>query len=263
MFALALRSRWSWAVQSAATPVTYRAEVMADNPAGYWRLGEAPLGTVALDETVNNSRGAYKNGVALGIPSAVPTDPLNAAAGFDGGNDRVEWPGQPRPRHGPRRLHDGGLGQDEPSRPIDTERGIMSKRDPSKYWLLNVTDDSGHKGQLRAIVFDGTVTRSAYSLHLVDDGNWHHFAVRVDRDAGISFYVDGTYSGFTAGLTPGDLDNTGLYWVGKSSGYTEFKGELDEIALYKSLLSPERIQAHYYAVDLRHRRPDRHARHAR
>ena len=153
---------------------------------------------MALDETANDSRGAYKNGVALSIPSAVPTDPLNTAAGFDGGNDRVEWPDSP--------VLDMGLGDftmegwvKTSVSPIDTERGIMSKRDPSKYWLLNVTDDSGHKGQLRAIVFDGTVTRSAYSLHVVDDGNWHHFAVRVDRDAGISFYVDGTYSGLTAG----------------------------------------------------------------
>ena len=218
---------------------------MADNPFGYWRLGET-TGTVAFDETVNDSRGVYKNGVALNIPSAIPTDPLNGAAGFDGGNDRVEWPDSPVLDVGTSDFTMEGWVKTTVS-PIDTERGIMSKRDPSKYWLLNVTDDSGHKGQLRAIVFDGVSTRSAYSLHLVDDGNWHHFAVRVDRDAGISFYVDGVYSGLTNGTTPGDLDNTGLYWVGKSSGYTEFKGELDDIALYKSLLAPERIQAHYYA----------------
>ena len=79
---------------AAVTPVTYRAEVMADNPVGYWRLGEAPLATVALDETVNNSRGAYKNGVTLGVPGGIPTD-TDTGASFDGGNDRVEWVDSP------------------------------------------------------------------------------------------------------------------------------------------------------------------------
>ena len=72
-----------------AVPPSYRTEVLADNPSGYWRLGEAS-GTVAFDETANHLNGAYKNGVGLGMPGAVATD-TNTAAFFDGGNDRVEW----------------------------------------------------------------------------------------------------------------------------------------------------------------------------
>ena len=225
---------------------SYRAEVMADSPFAYWRLGET-TGLVAFDETANDSRGIYKNGVTLGVPGGVPTE-ADTAAGFDGGNDRVEWPD---PASGVLDIGTNDFSIEgwvkTGQSPIDTERGVVGKRDPSKYWLVNVTDDSGHKGQLRAIVYDGAVTRSAYSLHLVDDGNWHHFVALFDRDSGIRFYVDGAYSGFTAGTFPGDLNNTGLLWVGKTSGYAEYKGELDEIALYPSLLSQERVQAHYYA----------------
>jgi hypothetical protein len=74
---------------SAATAVAvpYRDVVLADNPAGYWRLGESS-GTVAADATGGGNPGTYLGGVTLGVPGGLPGDP-DRAARLDGSNDRV------------------------------------------------------------------------------------------------------------------------------------------------------------------------------
>ncbi|HET9437495.1 MAG TPA: hypothetical protein VFO64_04785, partial [Gaiellaceae bacterium] len=55
-----------------ASTSTYRGEVLADGPAGYWRLGEAS-GTAAADETGTNE-GTYQNGVTLGQAGVLLAD---------------------------------------------------------------------------------------------------------------------------------------------------------------------------------------------
>lgn len=61
--------------------MTYSAEVLADSPLVYWRLGESS-GTVAADASGNGHTGTYTNGVALGAPGY--TGDGNTAATFDG-----------------------------------------------------------------------------------------------------------------------------------------------------------------------------------
>lgn len=41
--------------------------------------------------------------------------------------------------------------------------------------------------------------------------------------------------------------NDGSLLVGKSPGYSYFKGNLDEVAVYPALLDAARVQAHYAA----------------
>src|SRR5947209_3843975 len=50
--------------------VNYSVTVLADSPAGYWRLGEKS-GTVAADLSGNNLSGTYSSGVALDRPGAL------------------------------------------------------------------------------------------------------------------------------------------------------------------------------------------------
>ena len=68
----------------------YRALVMGDGPAGYWRLGESS-GTTAADETGTNP-GTYLNGPALAQPSLLPSDGANTSVRFDGLDDNVQAP---------------------------------------------------------------------------------------------------------------------------------------------------------------------------
>lgn len=241
---LALAALSVGAVSAPGLAPSYRDEIVADGPTGYWRFGETS-GTVAADETANAVRGTYQNGVVLGVPGALATDP-NAAARFDGGNDKVTF-GDPASG-----ILDFGTEDFSVEAWVKTsvndERAIIGKRDATRYWQVTVTDDGSQIGRVRANVFDGTVSRQVYSLHRVDDGAWHHVVVLFDRDSGVRFYTDGLPSGFTAAPMPGDLGNTAPLLVGKVSGYAEFKGDIDEVAVYRGLLPAERVEAHFHAA---------------
>jgi Concanavalin A-like lectin/glucanases superfamily len=218
---------------------------MSDSPRAYWRLGETS-GTVAGDET-GNAPGQYRNGVTLGAVGALFAD-TNKAAHFDGSNDLV---GMSDPASG---VLDIGTNDAVVEAWVkgsaENDRAIVSKRvfgTSQPYWELVVTDDQGRKGQARMTVYNGSVTRTAYGPAIrIDRNGWHHVVVLLDRDTGITIYVDGV-SQFTSGALTGSLANSGELILGKSTNFFApyYKGDLDEVALYGSLLTPARVQAHY------------------
>lgn len=65
---------------------SYRDAVLATNPFGYWRLGEAS-GTVVHDE-MGLHNGIYANGPTLGVPGLLTGD-SNTAVTFDGVNQSL------------------------------------------------------------------------------------------------------------------------------------------------------------------------------
>jgi hypothetical protein len=92
----------------------------------------------------------------------------------------------------------------------------------------------------------GSTTRTAYGPAVrVDNNAWHHVVVVFDRDVGIIVYVDGAVR-TTNGAITSNLDNQGEFLVGKSDNWFSpyFKGDLDELALYKKVLTATRVQAH-------------------
>jgi Concanavalin A-like lectin/glucanases superfamily len=199
-----------------------------------------------VDE-LGGAPGNYRNGVTLGAVGALAGD-TNRAARFDGSNDVI---GMSDPTSG---VLDFGTGDFTAEAWVkataDNERAIISKRvffSSQPYWEVTVSDDGGHKGEVRATVYNGTVTRQAYgpAIRVDKDGLWHHVVVLFDRDFGITVYVDGV-SRTTTGTFTGNISNSGELLVGKSTSLfvPYFKGDLDEVALYGKLLSAGRIQAH-------------------
>lgn len=191
------------------------------------------------------ANGAYSGGVVLGVAGA--THDTNSAARFDGGNDKVSVPDQAN----------GSLdfGADDftieawTKAVASDERGVISKRSANAaepYWDVTVTDDPNHNGKIRAVYFDGTNTRTAYSGAGVIDGLWHHVVVWYDRDGGITIFVDGVARFTQLSMTP-DVSNSGAVEIAKSPAHPYFHGDLDEIALYSGLLPLARIQAHIAA----------------
>ncbi len=70
----------------------YEANVLADNPIAYWRLGETGVLTAAANiGSLIDVDGTYTNGVSLGLPGLILDDP-DQAAGFDGSDDFVSIP---------------------------------------------------------------------------------------------------------------------------------------------------------------------------
>jgi hypothetical protein len=218
--------------------------VRADSPRAYWRLGEL-TGTVA-EEDEGRSDGAYSGGVVLGVDPA--NHDADRAARFDGGNDKV---GIPDPVDGSLDFGVDDFTVEAWIKPgASDERGIAAKRSANAaepYWAITVTDDPNHNGQIRAIYFDGTNTRTAYSTKVVVDNAWHHVVTWFDRDSGITISVDGVTK-FTALAIAADVGNAGELQIGKAPANPYFKGDIDEVALYAGLLSTERIQAHAAAA---------------
>ena len=216
--------------------------MLSDAPRAYWRLGEA-TGTTAADER-GVAPGRYESGATLAVPGALAGS-SNTAARFDGVDDRVSM-GDPA---GGQLDVGGDLTVEAWLRTtVNGERAVVSKRGSTgPYWQLTVTDDSGAVGTIRANLSDGTTARQVYGpAARVDDGAWHHVALVVDRDVGITIVVDGV-SRSTAGTLAPDAGNAGPLLVGKSTGYGYFQGDLDEVALYPAALSAARIQAHHTA----------------
>ena len=217
--------------------------VLDDSPRAYWRFGETS-GTTAADELVG-APGTYQGGVALGLAGALAND-TNTAAGFDGSNDQVNM-GDPADE----RLDVGTQDFSLESWVYGTQnngRVIASKRSSSSapYWRVTIADNGSHKGHVRATVFDGVATVSAYGPSIrVDNWAWHHVVVAFDRDVGVTIWVDGV-SRATSGAFPRTLSNSGAFVVGKSptENLRYFQGSLDEVALYPSALPEARVIAH-------------------
>ncbi|HVF42305.1 MAG TPA: LamG-like jellyroll fold domain-containing protein, partial [Pyrinomonadaceae bacterium] len=121
-------------------------------------------------------------------------------------------------------------------------------------------------GGLRAFYYDaGNSRRQADMLptaYDVDDGQWHHVAMVVNREAArLSIYVDGVERSFVSiagatGMTTyndyplraGHYDSNGPV-VTNTTAATQFPGTLDEIRVSATAHSPERILADALGYD--------------
>jgi Concanavalin A-like lectin/glucanases superfamily/Bacterial Ig-like domain len=218
---------------------SYRSEVLADNPGSYWRLGEAS-GTAAAD-TMGANPGTYTGGVTLGQPGAIVGD-TNASASLDGVDDYVVVP-------------------DAPSLDFTTAVTVEAWVQRTKSAAYQVVLGKPGNGQsklenyslwfntgngIQAYFGNGTTFVSVASAAL--DTSWHHVVATYDN-ATAKLYVDGTLrssASSTVQLTPNTLPLN----LGRAQGTSSysFGGRLDEVAVYPSILSAARIQAHYDAA---------------
>ena len=152
-------------------PQPYRSAVLADDPAGYWRLGESEWGAATA---VVGSPGAYTGGVTLAVEGALPGDP-DPAAEFDGTSGEVLLAG-------PTLRASGTLSG------WFRFSGIVALRDNTagNGWILGL--NSGGRLACRG----GSGSRQALStvpIAMLMDG-WHHLA--VTKAAGVvTCYLDG------------------------------------------------------------------------
>ena len=224
----------------------YDATVLADNPVGYWRLGEAAgSATVQNIGSVAGGSGDVLNGVTLGVPGAIASDNDTAATFVQGPTQKIDVPFDAGLNPGPNFSMEvwarvtGGTGHRSPltSRGDFPQEGFIFYANPGNVWQFW----TGSGQQVGWRVITGTP--------VVND-EWAHLVGTYDGDTQ-RFYINGQEVGNALvgqGFGPNDAEPLRIGGgATEGNGNFFFEGDIDEVAVYDTALSPERVLAHYEA----------------
>jgi hypothetical protein len=229
--------------------VSYSSEVLADTPAGYWRLNEAAASATVADSSGNGHTGTSGAvGSAMptyGVAGAIDTDPSDTAATFDG-NDTIVLP-------------DLGLAEGASGVTIECwmrwtilstrvayAEGSTAGATPILYLGIDATGKAAFRYRN-----DANQDHTHSSTASYNDDGWRHFVGVYDKGTGFTaLYVNGSAVGTPVAVTAGTITvNTAT--IGFSRRNTDglfWTGGLDELAVYDYALSSARVAAHYAAA---------------
>lgn len=240
------QSDWVTVTVNDAALSSYASGVLADSPTSYWRLNDTSGATTAVDWAGAQDL-TLGTGVSLGAVGAVNGDAGTAATfsgtttGIAGTTTAVAGPStfsveawfKTTSTTGGKIV---GFG--------DSASGVSSSYDRHVYMT--------NTGQVVFGVYPGAV-RTVSSSSAYNDGQWHHVVASLG-DAGMQLYVDGRRVGQRTDTTTAQA-YSGYWRVGGDnlSGWTSaptsqyLAGSIDEVAVYPTVLSADRIRAHYTA----------------
>ncbi len=222
----------------------YAAQVLADNPAAYWRFDEAK-GTIGADSSPNLLGGSYTGGVTLG--TAGGTNDGDTAATFDGSTGYFS------------------SGASEPSPTTFSAEAWIKTTSTSGGKIIGFgnaqTGDSSNYDKQIYMTNDGHLIFGTYnggtdiaeSTHTYNDGQWHQI-VGTQGSNGMALYVDGakvasnpvtTNQNFVGYWRVGD-DNLNSWPSQPASEF--FGGAIDDVSVYNSALTPGAIATQYTAA---------------
>ncbi|MEV5575710.1 LamG-like jellyroll fold domain-containing protein [Spirillospora sp. NPDC052269] len=220
---------------------SYADIVAADGAAGYWRLDE-PSGKV-LDYAGGGDLTAG-SGVDRNAQGAIAGDDGHAAT-FDGSPDGTAG-GAPTPNPDELTLEAWVKTTSTSGGKIigfgDKESGLSASYDRQLY----MTGD----GAVMFGVYDGQ-TKTVRSSSGLNDGKWHHVAGTLGSSSGMKLFVDGEQQAADPDTTFGQ--NYDGYWrIGgdnlaswPQAGSAYFKGDIDEVAYYPSVLTGADLNRHF------------------
>jgi phosphodiesterase/alkaline phosphatase D-like protein len=214
----------------------YGQAVLADGPAGYWRLDEAS-GTAAVDATGGGQTGTYVNGPTLGAAGLLAAESSDRAVVFNGSSTYMSVP---------------STGALSPSAALSLEAWIKPAGFPATGSYASVLT----KSESYSLQFNG----SRLEFTIIQSGVRQRLLAPVGAVvAGQTYHVVGTYDGATQrlylngapassqALTGGASITGNAVTVGSWGSSEVFQGTIDEPALYAAVLSPTRVLAHYTA----------------
>ncbi|HET8630678.1 MAG TPA: LamG-like jellyroll fold domain-containing protein [Thermomicrobiales bacterium] len=243
---LATDQTWSFTTGPASTSA-YQNTVMADEPASYWRLGEAQ-GTTAADSGSGGNTGRLLGGIVLGAPGALANDP-DTAMTFDGTSGYVNVPDDSSLDM------TGDLTVEAWAKPgkLGATQTVLHKGDGTEInewqYRLSLSQDN----HWRATVYARNTSYTLTDPATVAAGQWYHL-VLTRGGTTLTLYVDGV--SVATGTVKGDLTTgEGPLAIGRVGSFATpswaayyFNGSVDEVAVYDHALSAGRIRAHYVAA---------------
>ncbi len=242
------------AALAVVTPSGYAAQVIADNPMGYWRLSER-AGPTALDSWSTNN-GTYSGTETFGLSGALLRDSDTSVDFAGNGSSLVRIPYSSDLNGG--RDPNGSWTVEcwvRPDLDAATEGGNFAvpvasvdlTQNRSGYFFLEQADG----WQLRLGNSGGYLSGwngAAGSFGGVAQANtWYYLVGQYDGAAGMGYaYVNGAQvkSAAVAGL---QNNAAATFNIGDRGDGAPFAGRVDEVAVYTGVLSASRIRAHYYA----------------
>ncbi|MCP3977973.1 MAG: hypothetical protein GY716_01400 [bacterium] len=203
--------------------------------AGWWPLDERE-GPLAVDDALTND-GDYVNS-----PQPILDGAVDWALSFRGTDDYVQVPHDSSMNCGEGDITiDGWIRTDSVSASFELVVGKRASSPQLQGWLIYIS-----ARELALQMVSAGVSPSYWAEYTLPDGDWHHFAVTVDRDVpnGGKWYIDGVLrNSFTA--LQGSLDNTNPLRMGyRTDNYfppLDFGGDLDEVQLFCRNLSEAEI----------------------
>jgi len=222
----------------------YAAEVLADEPLGYWRLGE-PEGETIARAARGELDGECVGGFTFGVRGALAGDPdtaidlrASAAAYIDVGNQ---------------------FGFDQYV-PYSVEAWVMPNVLDEEYRHVACKTRASVPGyedgyELHAVegavawqrLTQGTFSTGSSYAPALDIDAWSH-VVGVFDGLVAQLYVNGAPQGAGPEATFPLVQTSAPFWWGACPDVGSFwDGRLDEVAIYGVALEPKRIEAHYLA----------------
>jgi len=251
---IALSAKWLWLtamlLACGYAQGGYYEAVMEDDPVAYWRLDET-TGTTAYDEVIGRV-GAIINGVTLDQPSGLSNEPGNPSMNFNGSNGKVDAAYSPdlNPNVFSIECWARVLGGAGTYRSPLTARATIYNTTPtpngSSGYIFYATPSDQWE------FWNGRSTTSGWHVlasgEYVDYGVWTHLVGTYDGTTK-RMYVDGELAASAAinylpnttsplRIGAGATEGAGAYW---------FNGDIDEVAIYDTALSPEQVAHHYHA----------------
>ncbi len=205
--------------------ISYSQSVLADNPLGYWQFEGT---STATDSTANARNGSYNN-----VSFTTGAFAGSQAAVFNG-SSYVQLPGSW-----------GGWSE------LTIEAWVNVSQTNQDIQAIVSSDSSGAFSHFQLPGNNVTYTDTGY-VNLLNVSQsptniWRHLAIVIKSGAS-KFYVDGVVVN-TSATTFNYINSSGNVTIGR--GYSNgryFIGSIDEVAIYNTALSSDRIQAHITAA---------------
>jgi hypothetical protein len=230
-------------VTAASAAEAYANRVLSDRAALYWRFGEAS-GTYDSDSGPGNNAGVNWNSPTLGGAGAIAGS-SDTSISFNGSS---QWAYSDK-----RDTRSTNYSIETWIRTTTTSGGQIVGMGDRVQFLSRSRDKLIYMNNRGQLVF-GTnpAGRTATTTASYNDGRWHHVVATQSSSAGMRLYVDGTLRAGNAAATSG-TSVTGYWRVGADSlsGWPSrpssdyFRGQIDETAVYPSVLSASQIAQHH------------------
>jgi len=221
----------------------YDAAVMADSPFLYYRLEEGG-GPTAIDTAGGDQNGTYLGGVTLGEASAAAN--LGSAGLLSGGYIDVPALGS-FPQHSIEMwVNIDGLAGGCCTSMLSVDSWTSNADGGTLHYNIKSDRDIEH-------AINGGSPNNVNSIGgLIQNDKWYHIVSTYDATAGgaTKTYVNGALVANGAHTSARNVNMNFGSQIGAWNGGRNLPGHIDEVAMYATVLPPDRVVAHYLAAGL-------------